>query len=220
MAVFQLDSARVLVVGDSHCCAGFGRRLFWNLSHAGARVEMYGAIASTSIHWLEGLTPSGQVCRHWIPEFASHAELTFYEDTVPLPRMETLLRTKAYDLVVIALGTNSLADPEFSSSHSDLAQIVSDYADCLWIGPPHLRPDQAGRGESSERVAALEGRLNDFLDCLGRGLRPKCFLIDSRPATIRGAPGGETIDGIHRTRTAGMAWADVLARQMKALLGE
>ncbi len=209
LAVFLLSSvaqaAEILVIGDSHSCGAFGKRLFENLVSGGDRVTLYCTPSSSPTHWLDGRNPSGHKCQ---VRSSDASELADCGGNGATPSLRTLLARHAGARVIVALGTNSLHSSSAGDTYAEMAaQIQSAGRACDWIGPPHLNPAEAP-SSSRERIRQFESNLNGFYASLASVSSPACALVDSRPATERGTPGYSTSDGVHRGRIAGGAWAD------------
>jgi hypothetical protein len=84
---------------------------------------------------------------------------------------------------------------------------------CDWIGPPHLNPGQS-KGFPPERIAKEEKNLNSFYDSMATSVDQSCNVVESREATAPGTPGYETVDGVHRTDSAGKYWSAAIVGQL------
>ena len=191
----------ILIVGDSHSCGAFGVQLLMDLADEGYFVTLYCAVSSSPTNWVNGTTTSGQVCQTMT---SRNPTLKLCGGTGKVPKFSTIMASHESDLVVIAHGTNSLLSPTADSKYGKMAQAAG--ANCLWVGPPHLRPDQA-KGFTPDRLKKMEKNLSGFYTSLKAGIGD-CALIDSRSFTIKGATGGNTSDGVHRTTASGKYWAD------------
>jgi hypothetical protein len=63
----QVNAENILIVGDSHSCGDFGKKLVKNLAGNGKnKVVMYCAGGLSTQHWLKGYRPprSANKCRH------------------------------------------------------------------------------------------------------------------------------------------------------------
>ena len=72
-----------------------------------------------------------------------------------------------------------------------------------------MNPAQS-RGFPAGRVAQLERNLAPFYTSLGARVGSHCVLVDSRRVTATGTRGNQTVDGVHRTESAGQAWVSGL----------
>jgi hypothetical protein len=194
-------SANYLVIGDSHSCGAFGSKLANLLTETNNQVTLYCAVSSAPQHWLRGSNPNGQNCKI----FSSSKPK--FNDCLPngkIPTLSSLLERHTNANVVVALGTNSLLTNSADATYSQFSSLLTDQ-NCVWIGPPHLNPAQS-KGFPLGRVQTLENNLADFYTSLTTKVG-SCRLIDSRPFTNSKTVGYNTLDGVHRTREAGIHWA-------------
>lgn len=204
------NAGQVVVIGDSLSCGPFGEQLVRDLSASGDRVRLYCAVSSAPEHWLEGRNPGTNRCM----TRASGSGLRPCAGDGRMPRLDSLLRTHRGARVIVALGTNSLGSPKPGSAYKRFSSLVGQSgAACDWIGPPHLNPSQA-RGFSTDRLAGMESNLRTFYPGLRQSVGGSCRVIDSRGPTARNTVGSATVDGVHRTKTAGVSWAKKLAPQL------
>jgi hypothetical protein len=194
--------APMLIVGDSHSCGAFGAQLLKDLADDGYFVTLYCAVSSSPTNWIKGTTPSGQVCQTMT---SSAPTLKLCDGTGKVPKFSTILASHESDTVIIAHGTNSLLSSSVDSNYGKMAALVSER--CVWVGPPHLRPDQA-KGFTPDRLKTMEKNLPGFYTSLENSLGSDCGLVDSRSFTTKGSGGGNTSDGVHRTTAAGKYWAN------------
>lgn len=195
----------VLVIGDSHSCGAFGKRLFENRLERGDNVTLYCTPSSSPQHWMNGTNPAGHECK---VRSSARPELSACGGDGRTPSLSTLLARHAGARVVVALGTNSLHSTQAGSSYRDFAAAIqASGRACDWIGPPHLNPADAS-GSSRERIRALQRNLDGFYVSLNDVVSSACSLVDSRPSTAPGTAGHATSDGVHRGNVAGRAWAD------------
>lgn len=203
----------VLIVGDSLTCGAFGASLAKLVNQGGARsYKLFCAVSSSASSWITSANPPGQICQTSSDE---NPKLTPCGGDGKIPAWSTVL-SFAGPHVIIALGTNSLESSVPGDPYQRLIASVPRTSQLTWIGPPHLRADQA-RGFSPARLRMLEGNLDGFYANLLKML-PANSLIDSRPFTVRGIPGGETIDGVHRGDRGGADWAQRLYRTLEAMI--
>lgn len=203
----NLFASEVLLIGDSLTCGAFGKQLTKLISEgqsAPARtITTYCAVSSRPTHWLQGKIPAGQTCQTMSTRELSPRNCG---TRAKMPTFLELINQNRPMTVIIALGTNSLDSSRPSADYSKIIAQIPNGTKLLWIGPPHLRPDQA-RGFSMARLRSLESNLDGFYTNLKIILNDSP-LIDSRPLTSRGSIGGETVDGVHRGTNAGTAWAN------------
>lgn len=178
-----------LLLGDSHISGFFGQSLAKRIGNC----DRFGCVSSAPENWIRGVEPAGM-----------HAEKN--GQIVKMPTIGSVLLQTQYQQVFVCLGTNSLLETRADLSYSQLARLISAHAKLYWIGPPNLRPDQS-KGFPAGRLMTMEKNLFGFCDSL-KSLG--AIFLDSRAPTVRGLPGGETVDGVHRGPTAGAAWANAL----------
>jgi hypothetical protein len=213
------DSGDVLVIGDSHTCGSFGSSLVKDIAAGGAKVDAYCAVSTSAESWVKG--SSRFQCETWTE--SSKTKSCDLDGKGRVPPLKDILSQKHYSKVIIALGTNSLLSPSADHYYADLAKIAqSTGASCSWVGPPHIRPDQA-KGFSESRLEAEDKNVDSFYGSLdpslkktGASLRSSsrktvsnfCNVVDSRPATAASDKvGGKSVDGVHRGKIGGAYWA-------------
>jgi len=200
-------SDNIVVIGDSHTCSQFGQALLRRLSDEGKLVTVYCATSSAPQHWLEGRRPGREKCKTMS---SANPEPNFCFATGEMPALASILSDNKGAKFVLAMGTNSLMSPTVDNSYADLATaVLSNGNACAWIGPPHLNPAQS-RGFKKGRLARLEKNLGSFYRSLAKTIDQRCTLLDSRQATAPGKTGYQTVDGVHRTPSAGKHWAKLL----------
>lgn len=198
----------ILLIGDSHSCGSFGKNVVGRLSEQGNFVTLYCAVSSAPIHWVEGKNPSGQICQTMN---SNHQTLQPCEPKGKMPALKDLLKVHKNSKVISALGTNSLMSSKADSSYQTMAnQIKASGQSCVWVGPPHVSPQQS-KGFPQGRVALLESHLDSFYESLKVSVKNDCALLDSRNVTAAGKTASQTVDGVHRTPEAGLAWAEFVA---------
>ena len=207
---FSASAREMLVVGDSLTCGSFGRQLMKNLTSQGYNVTLYCAVSSAPTHWLDGKNPTGFLCKTMTSENQTLANCN--PDGL-VPKLETLLEQYPAPTVVVALGTNTLISGHADATYRRLAQIIfSNHRNCIWIGPPQMNEAES-KGYPAGRMNQLNVNLATFYPSLIQATQNICRVIDSRPATAPNTPGIHTIDGIHRTTSAGIYWADAIKSQ-------
>lgn len=201
---------KVLIVGDSHSCGQLGATLIEELSLQGKQVHLFCTVSSSPVHWLTGSNPKGQNCNEATSE---NKKQKLCGGAGRVPRLDSILNQGNYDSAIVVLGTNSLYSPIANSSFQDLAELVRRKTKkCIWVGPPHLRSDQAS-ASSSKRIFNMENNVLSFYESLNSRISPACELINSLKVTENGGAAESTRDGVHRTNKAGVAWAqDVLSK--------
>lgn len=195
---------QILMVGDSLTCGSFGARVIENARPN--ELIQYCTISSAPVHWMEGRNPAKQ----FVCQTRSTADATLKKCGAH-PTFASLLARYPNARVVVALGTNSLANPRPDRHYADMIALLKNgKRKCDWITPPHLNPPQAAAGFSPARITGLENNLSTFTDSLTTMIGTTCEVIDSRDATAVGSVGNQTVDGIHRRTSAGNYWADQL----------
>lgn len=206
----DLAGKRVLILGDSHLCGPTGNRLFESMQMRGLSVWLYCGVSSAANHWIRAEAPGNFKCQK---RNGTETRLSFCHDKGAYIPLNTILNNGPFDLAIVGLGTNSLFYKQIDKDYVDLAKKISAHSkSCRWVGPPHLREDQR-RGYGQGAVAKLESRLDMFYASMTE-ISAHCSLIDSRPGTRKGLTAGETTDGIHRTQSAGLAWADTILKEI------
>lgn len=205
------EAGEILLIGDSLTCGPFGKYLLQNLSARGNQVTLFCAVSSAPSNWLAGKNPSGQKCQTMSTRAPA---LVPCDGTGKIPRLSDILAAHKGSRILVALGTNSLLQPKADASYKRMAELVAtNSSSCDWIGPPHLNPSQS-KGFPPGRIAKEEKNLAPFYESLAGAVEKPCHLIDSRNATVAGGPGNQTVDGVHRTESAGKYWADALTNQL------
>lgn len=195
---------KAIIIGDSHACGSFGAELVSRMAKHGYDAELYCAVSSAPIHWLNGTVPKGQSCQFQ----AIGAKLG--KCPTAMPKLSDLL-SKPIDLVVVELGTNSLLDKVPDANYSKMIkQISAAKIKCAWISAPFIFWQKA-KGFAPARLKEEGDNLKSFNDGLAKDMQGStCELIDSTHATAVG-PGSAVVDGVHRTSSAGRAWAAAVA---------
>jgi hypothetical protein len=171
--------ATLLLIGDSHTVASFGRKLDTLLRTVpDSRVASYASCGSTPYSWFSGwVTPCGYRER-------GEDGKVITSPTSPTPLIAELLKKHQPDVTLIALGANLFNTPFETSAKvtDDLVQTVAaSGSKCIWIGPPDSR-DRSGP-KMDETYGILRG-----------ASYPECLFLDSRKWTHYPATGG---DGTH-----------------------
>lgn len=204
----SLFAKNILVIGDSHSCGSFGRTLSQELTANGNQVDVFCTVSSSPTHWLKRTNPPGQICQTW----SSGQSAKPCREAGKIPSLEEILSQKKYDSAVIALGTNSLYSEKVDATYAELAQKIKEkIKTCLWIGPPHLRPDQA-KGFSAQNLTKFENNLPQFYKSLEKAVQSQCHLLSSFDITAAHHPANETTDGVHRGQTAGAEWGKEISQ--------
>jgi hypothetical protein len=160
----------------------------------GARLEQR---LSSAFGGAEKFCASGSAPIHWV---TGRDPL---KKGASIPTVVQILQHTRSNTVVVALGTNSLPDGFTDRNYALMARAIAATGKrCLWIGPPH----------TSRK--SLEPHLEHFYQTLHASVSQYCTLIDSRESTAVGTAGNATVDGIHRTPSAGRAWADAVANKI------
>lgn len=206
----ETPGKRVLILGDSHLCGPTGSHLFEALQSRGVSVWLYCGVSSAATHWINATNPGNFKCQ------TRHDTDNRLSDCLDKGRylpLQDILNKGPFDLAIVGLGTNSLLYKQIDKDYVYLAKKISaSTTTCRWIGPPHLREDQR-RAYGAGAVAKLESRLDMFYASM-KAIESYCAIIDSRATTAKGLTAGETTDGIHRTNSAGAAWAELVLKQI------
>ncbi|MBL7687744.1 MAG: hypothetical protein JNJ49_06895 [Bdellovibrionaceae bacterium] len=215
MAWLSAASAEsILIIGDSLSCGPFGRELFSRFNTGGNQVTLYCAVSSAPSNWMTGLKPTGQFCQTMTTASSNGQRLDLCGGAGEMPTLSAVLSQHKGARIIVGLGTNTLLSGKADASYRKMAKAVGESAaSCDWIGPPHMNPSQS-KGFPPGRVAQLEKNLNDFYDSLATSVGSTCPLIDSREATFDGTAGNQTVDGVHRSATAGKFWVDQIWPQL------
>jgi hypothetical protein len=199
-ATFAKDK---IIIGDSISCGSFGKHMAQKLSRGRDQITLYCAVSSRPDHWLDGKQPGKEICQTWSTGSKENT-LTPCGGTGHVPTLAAILQGRTNIDVLVALGTNSLSDGA-NSTYTKMAKMIKDAKlACHWIGPPHM---DSSKGSG----ARLDARLPAFYQSLN-AIESFCPVKDSRPFTQKGTPGFETHDGIHRTKAAGIYWADMVVK--------
>ena len=182
-----------------------------NIAKSGEDVTLYCTVSSAPSHWVNSINPIGHKC---LTMTSAKPTLVFCGGSGIIPPLSSILSSFKNERVIIALGTNSLISEKVDPSYKILMKnIRRNESSCLWIAPPHMNAYQS-KGFALGRVAKIEKNLNNFYDSLAESVEKNCPLVESREATAPKTPGNETIDGIHRTESAGKHWADAIMSQL------
>lgn len=200
------DAGDILYVGDSLSCTnyGFAPALVKELKRQaqGGQVDLYCAVSSSPTHWIKGVQgPGVGSCMHSVNGGALAKCGGF-------PKFSSMLAQRNYSRVVVALGTNSVANSKIDANYNAMAAAIGS-RECQWIGPPHFDPVK------QPKYKKTEAKLNGFYSSMcGAMAINSCKLVDSRPATQAGTPGAVTADGIHRGNRAGQYWAEKILPEL------
>lgn len=198
---------KILIIGDSHSCGDFGKRLVDDLAANGQnRVVLYCAPGLSSQHWLlpGGYTPKKpyQRCKTLSTE---RPKLEYCGKNGDLPNLRLLLQKEKPDHVVPALGTNNLGLNALKSFGELAAQVRASGARCSWIGPPTL-------GRRAPVCRKYGHNLGPLIERIERDVEHEgmCRYIDSRPHT----DAASTPDCMHRSGDPARRWADGVASEV------
>lgn len=199
-----------LIIGDSLTCGSFGKQLLKNIADRGDTVKLYCTVSSAPVHWLQGRNPQGFTCKTMT---GTKPVLENCGTSGETPKLADILASDNSATVIVALGTNTLSSGRTDATYRQMAQTVaSAQRRCLWVAPPRMNESES-KGYPKGRVADLDAKLATFYPSLAQSISTFCRLIDSRSATAPGTPGIHTTDGIHRTSSAGIFWANQLRAQ-------
>jgi hypothetical protein len=208
-------TATFLVIGDSHTVGDFGQRLHEKIGRLPeARVASYGSWGSSPLWWIDG-TPTTYEFRAW--DLSGNRELI--HGVHPTPLLKDLASEIHPSVIVVALGSNLLGSPSEWIDQSVRQLMDEAHAEapvCVWIGPPSMRQNGAGKILNESDYAAVYGALKQY------ALQDGCILIDSHSLTHYPPIGG---DGIHYDfipwigPTLARRWADDVYRRLASELG-
>ena len=180
--VFQVE-AKTLIITDSHGEGAFGGELVSLIETQGDNVSAYAVGGSTAQDWNDGLN---QVWGYW--EYHTGAR-SIRSEKPTTPKLSTLLAKHSPNRVIIELGTNliwrDLSALDSEKVESLMSLIHDSGAECIWVGPPDLRP-------KSEAQKRREIEIQHLLETLVTA--EKCELIKSWEVILYPEVGG---DGIH-----------------------
>ncbi len=224
--------AATVVIGDSLSCGPFGRALVSELTKQGQAVTLYCTESSTPEHWLDRKNPphkkGPKKCQVRRP---GEENLALCGGDGKMPDLDVVLSEAHGGRVIIALGANSLGAPHVDFRYLKIAQMAKARGGCDWIGPPHMNMGQnigyknKKKGAAPTDVEIRESNLDEFYDSLGEATQGLCRLVDSRNATRscdslhKSCEGNQTVDGIHRTESAGKYWARQISAALSGIRG-
>jgi hypothetical protein len=145
--------SKTLVITDSHGEGAFGMELAMGLENNGQAVSVYAVGGSTAADWNHGLQ---QVWGYW--EYHSgHPEV---RSTKPItPVVSRLLETETPDSIIIELGTNLIWKPISEQDREEIRLLLSTIKktqiNCIWVGPPALRPKPMDRVQRELEIREL-----------------------------------------------------------------
>lgn len=209
----------VFILGDSHLCGPFGRRTYEDLSDKGYRVTLFCGVSSQARNWVLGKAPDGFKCKIRGPDSKKLTNCLgsgkYYSMSDLTNEAIKLNLGSKFDMSFIVLGTNSLS---FSFLEKDSLLLIKSLkrisSKCVWVGPPHLREDQK-KGFRVGVVQRLDSRLDLYYQNLVEQIKSECAVVDSREFTTQNLEGGQTTDGIHRTKKAGEFWAKSVLKRIQ-----
>ncbi len=180
--VFQVQ-AKTLIITDSHGEGAFGGELVSLIENQGDNVSAYAVGGSTAHDWSDGLN---QIWGYWEYHTGTRSIRSQKPTT---PKLAALLAKHSPSRVIIELGTN-LIWRDLSALDTDkieelLSLVNNTGAECIWVGPPDLRP-------KSEAQKRREIEIQHLLETLVTA--EKCELIKSWEVILYPEVGG---DGIH-----------------------
>jgi len=203
---------RILVIGDSHTTGTFKDGLLAKLdAETDFRTAAYGSCGSSPQHWMGNPKNAFTTrCGYYTRDYAK-------KSPVPLPvkhltpDLHELLASDKPDVVVIAMGTNQLAN-SLGGSESAIADIIGlakkDGAKCIWVGPPDV--GAKAKGAANHAV---------FYDMLTRTTNRKgCSLVDSRPSTDPADV--ERVYWVHYSGNAGRSWGTAVGKRVVEIVRE
>jgi hypothetical protein len=198
----------IMVIGDSHTCGDFGKKLAKNLAENGKfKVTVYCAGGLSAQHWIRGFTPPrpANYCKTYSSENSNMQNCFGSGD---IPALEKILSTSPRPhRIIVALGSNNLGLNGLSSFRAFSERIKKEGLSCQWVGPPTL----GSNGEICRRYGA---NLVRVVTEIQRATQDVCDFVDSRNvATAEATP-----DCIHRYGKAAYDWADGVFRALNSKL--
>lgn len=202
----------MLIIGDSQGCGSFGKNLVDTLSRQGHEVTLYCMPSSTPSNWLRQTLPVGQKCK---VRTTKEPVFKLCGGNGAPPSLDELLKDQRVTRVIVELGGNSLTSDKPDSFYLRLAEkIYKNEKSCDWYGPAWRQPENSK--PNRDKLEKANHNIPLFVNSLERQIGKYCSVIDSKDATGPGQPGNETVDGIHRTETAGKIWAQSVGLRYKS----
>lgn len=190
------SGGKVVLIGDSHSTAGFGRSLVARLTAAGHPVDVFAACGSAPGWFLAGNTRASS-CGTWFRRSGSD---------VRTAQATPVIGNVAHGagLVIIALGTNMANWRTGGLGNLDEAATLAHHAmmhgaKCVWVGPPPVR----GYPELPEYKASMT------YDELDSGLRAQ---VSTHCTYVRSTTPYAGADGIHYGAQEAERWAEQVYR--------
>jgi len=172
-----------LLVGDSHTAGFMGQGLS-------------DKIQKTHGHHVDRNAIVGSSAKSWLNEYG----------------YEKLLTTKKFDTLIIALGTNDIAQgchqPFFSPNFiQKMLQKIPPNKECYWVGPP---------GYAKGRLINLcgnEKKYSAFVDQIKETVQDRCTFIDSR--NFNNLTDYLSKDTVHFSKAGGDYWSENIYSQLQ-----
>jgi hypothetical protein len=235
----DLNSIKILMIGDSHTVGSFGEGFRQELFKAKKTNEkkffQYAVAGSSVFHWISGNFK--ELNNGYLLNTPSDKQSNLLKQAAPeqyFKSMFELAEKNSPDTIVIALGTNDMASAYMAGRKNDFLSVAQSLLDkvaelkkknlifsCVWIGPSLLR---SKRFPTSFQI--------EYFDSLAQLLaKGPCLYLDSRQlqdvqgsdfsATGEGAcfknpqlPIAPDIsDGVHFSKKKGFYWGRCLAKE-------
>lgn len=204
-------AGETVIVGDSLTCGPFGSYLMQQVAKSGNLVTVYCTVSSAPVHWIQGKNPAGQTCQTMT---SAKPQKISCGGNGQIPPFSKILADHKGAQFIVAMGTNSLGSPQVDASYKTMINLIKgNGSTCEWIGPPHLHPSQH-KGFTQDRLESMDKNVNGFYTSLASATEGACPLIDSRDATAAGTPGNDTVDGVHRSDSAGKYWVQQISSSL------
>ena len=190
----EVKAENIVLLGDSHMCGDFGRRMFTNLVKKGNTVTVFCTGGRTAQHFLTGKAMGG--CK-WYDNKNSKARPCSDH------KMDDMIRkvSPKPDHVIPAFGSNDLGRA-WKGSFKKLAQkIVATGAKCTWIGPP---PFDWEKGVCKAKYQQYHNDPPEIINEIKTDTASLCRFIDSAEHT----KASDSSDCIHRYGKKAFDWAD------------
>ena len=205
---FAGSPSRILIVGDSHTAGPFGLGLLSALdSQPNLETALYASCGSRAEHWT-GTPYSNRICsREKDYSQAKPVDFGAKDGSRPMKSLSALVSAGKPDVVVLALGTNSLPTDREASLDRAKKEVVraiesakSRGARCIWVGPPN---------EPTERFP------KSVQDCFSSMLRTTveangCRFVDSRDFTNAADTALDRSSHLHYYGRAGTKWGEAV----------
>lgn len=172
-----------LLVGDSHTVGFMGQGLA-------------DKIKSTPNDSIDTNAVVGSSAKSWLNQYG----------------YEKLLTQKKFDVLVVGLGTNDIAQSCHQSVFATgfiqkMVQKIPEGKTCYWVGPPGY---QTGR---LIELCGSEKKYSAFVDQIKEAVQDKCTFIDSR--NFKELTNFVSKDTVHFSKAGGDYWSENIFKQIQ-----